>query len=334
MQLILHTRGMSIGKRNDCFYCRSEKHERIFSPERVSSIAITTFCTISSSAILLAAQYQIPIYLMNAFGQIEGRLGGASYGNQAEIRRQQVYFCDSINATQWIIETFMLKTAHQIQNLKYLANRKRSQAADLRKVITQINTIASEFEQYALFAIEDVASSLMGIEGSIARLYWQAISDCMPNDMKFESRSRQPALDNFNAALNYLYGMFYEVVETALFSADLDPYLGILHADQHAKPTLSYDLIEPFRPWLDRLLIEEILLKNIKSEFFSREEKINAVLLNKEGKLYLISRYHHYLTENRLFLDKAPRTVRNQVNYFAGLLKEKIIENIAKQNQK
>lgn len=42
--------------------------------------------------------------------------------------------------------------------------------------------------------------------------------------------------------------MLYSVVEAGLFTAGLDPYLGILHADAHKKPTLSFDLIEPFRP--------------------------------------------------------------------------------------
>jgi CRISPR-associated protein Cas1 len=52
--------------------------------------------------------------------------------------------------------------------------------------------------------------------------------------------------------------MLYSQVESAILSIGLDSSLGILHRDGYAKPTLSYDLIEPFRPVIDKLLIEAI----------------------------------------------------------------------------
>lgn len=61
--------------------------------------------------------------------------------------------------------------------------------------------------------------------------------------------------------LNYYYGMLYTIVEGALFAAELDPHLGILHIDTHNKPVLAFDLIEIFRPWVDALLIETCLKK-------------------------------------------------------------------------
>ena len=45
--------------------------------------------------------------------------------------------------------------------------------------------------------------------------------------------------------------MLYAVVEGGLFASGLDPHLGILHADEYNKPTLAFDMIEPFRP-MDR----------------------------------------------------------------------------------
>ena len=61
---------------------------------------------------------------------------------------------------------------------------------------------------------------------------------------KFEKRSRRPALDHFNSALNYLYGMTYGVVEGGIFAKGLDPFIGLLHTDQYNEPTLAFDLIE------------------------------------------------------------------------------------------
>lgn len=57
-----------------------------------------------------------------------------------------------------------------------------------------------------------------------------------------------PAFDAFNSLLNYLYGMLYVMVEMALVKAGIDPYMGILHADEYQKITMVYDCIEPYRP--------------------------------------------------------------------------------------
>ncbi len=54
-----------------------------------------------------------------------------------------------------------------------------------------------------------------------------------------------------------MYSMLYAVLEGALFAAGFDPHLSILHADEYNKAVLAFDLIEAFRPWIDRLLIEE-----------------------------------------------------------------------------
>jgi CRISPR-associated protein Cas1 len=47
--------------------------------------------------------------------------------------------------------------------------------------------------------------------------------------------------------LNYGYGVLYAQVERALVLAGLDPYAGFTHADRPGKPSLTLDVIEPFR---------------------------------------------------------------------------------------
>jgi CRISP-associated protein Cas1 len=150
-----------------------------------------------------------------------------------------------------------------------------------------------DFENYKNRPLDDVSEYLMGIEGNAAKCYWQAIAECMPVDFRFENRNRHPAEDAFNAAINYLYGILYTIVETAIFSVGLDPYLGIMHADQYNKPTLSYDLIEPFRPWVDRVVIEGILQDEVKQSFFEKKE--DAVILSKLGKQYFIPKFNLFM---------------------------------------
>ncbi len=188
-------------------------------------------------------------------------------------------------------------------------------------VIRQIRQHSRSFENFREQLPEECRSNLMGIEGNIARLYWQAVGAGLPARYGFAKRSRQPAEDIFNAAINYLYGMLYAVVEAGLFAAGLDPHLGILHADAHDKPTLSYDLIEPFRPWIDRLLMTACIKSEVKPEHFTQNQ--HGLFLNKEGKAYFIPLFNDFLRSPLNYLNREA-TVRNHIYFLGSRLAQRI----------
>ena len=55
--------------------------------------------------------------------------------------------------------------------------------------------------------------------------------------------------------LNYSYGVLYGRVERLLILAGLDPFIGFFHCDSYKKPSLVYDLIEPFRAIAERTTV-------------------------------------------------------------------------------
>ncbi len=155
----------------------------------------------------------------------------------------------------------------------------------------------------------------------MARYYWQTLSACLPVEFRFEDRNRQPAHDCFNASINYLYGMLYTYVETALFSVGLDPYLGIFHADQYDKPTLAFDVIEAFRYWVERVVMEQMMYGQIDASFF--EKKDDGMWLGKKGKQLLIPEFNKYMAAIGEFnKTKIPR--KNHIYRFCGTLLETI----------
>lgn len=323
MQLVLDTHGLLVGKRNGCFHIKSKTQTRSISPLKVSSIAVASYCVLSTSAILLAVEHQIPIYFMDTLGQVTARLGAASYGNAATLRRQQVLFRNTPAALGWCQALFTLKTTEQRQNLAHVALRRARHATELAPF-----QVAMATEQVALCALdahampaEAFVTATSAREALLARYYWRALAVAMPPPFDFEGRSRQPAQDAFNAALNYAYGMLYGVVETAIFAAALDPYLGLWHADQYNKPTLSYDLIEPFRPWIDALLIDQILDGHLAETMFDQRD--GGVFLNKKGKQHLIPLFHQYMQERCAFRENVASR-RNHIYRLAGQLKEVI----------
>lgn len=293
MQLVLNTHGLVLKVKNKAFFVTAGDESRAISPEQVSSIAVTAPCMLSSAAVALAADAEIPIYFFDRVGDARSCLRSPYFESLATLRRKQVYFSDSKAGGEWVIEQFRHKTAHQVQVLAYLKNRRPKHAADIDNCVSTLEERLSELKKKNQAPSSAWSASLMGWEGHQAKLYWQMVSACMPAEWAFEGRSRRPAKDSFNAMVNYLYGMLYAVVEQALFAAGLDPHLGILHTDQYDRPTLSYDLIEPFRPWVDRFIVEKVLQKEIEPSFFEPVE--GGVFLSDNGKRFLIPQFNGWM---------------------------------------
>jgi CRISPR-associated endonuclease Cas1 len=55
-----------------------------------------------------------------------------------------------------------------------------------------------------------------------------------------------------NALLNYGYAVLESQVRIAIAKAGLDPSIGYLHVCQAGRDSLVYDLMEPYRPQVDR----------------------------------------------------------------------------------
>lgn len=293
MQLVLNTHGLALKVSKGVFFVTAGDEKRAISPESVSSIAVISPCMISSSAVELAAEAGIPIYFFDETGDPRSCLRSPYFESLATLRRKQVYFSDSAEGAAWVALQFQLKTEHQIANLDYLRHRKTSLARQLGEIMAILEKEKMELSGRPEKPSPEWAAALMGWEGHVARQYWQIVSEAMPEPWKFDSRNRRPALDPFNAMVNYLYGMLYNLVEQAVFAAGLDPHLGILHADEYDSPTLAFDLIEPFRPWADRLILEHCIRHTVQAEWF--EDRSPGIFLNSAGKKQLIPLFNEWM---------------------------------------
>lgn len=133
-------------------------------------------------------------------------------------------------------------------------------------------------------------------------------------EYRFSGRSRRPARDAFNGALNYLYGMTYNLVESAVFAAGLDPFIGYLHTENYLKTSLVFDLIEPIRPLVDGLLVEMCQRKFLKEAHFDVNSS-GGYRLSKAGKKLLIPTFNEYLRE-RIVFNGLKRTFRDHVYFY------------------
>jgi CRISPR-associated protein Cas1 len=83
------------------------------------------------------------------------------------------------------------------------------------------------------------------VEARAARIYWK-------NLFGEDGFRRNPEGEGLNPPLNYGYAILRAIVARALCAAGLHPSLGIHHHNRYDAFCLADDLMEPFRPLVDR----------------------------------------------------------------------------------
>ena len=294
MQLVINTPGTFITQKDECFRLKQKEKILDVSPLKVESIVMSNQAMISTQAVVLALEHNIDLLFLDSYGDPLGRVWFSKMGSTALIRRKQLEAFDSPLGLELVIDMIQLKLKNQIDFLKKLMHARPGKESLFSGSIQIIDNAKSELKSKDQ-DLESVRNRLMGLEGTSGRAYFQCLSKIMPEKYRFESRSRRPAKDPFNAALNYCYGILYSRVEKACILSGLDPYVGFLHTDNYNKKSLVFDLIEPFRIFGEQSVVYLFTGKKIKDEYFDSAEK--AVSLNQKGKPVIVEAINKHLDE-------------------------------------
>jgi CRISPR/Cas system-associated endonuclease Cas1 len=81
-----------------------------------------------------------------------------------------------------------------------------------------------------------------------------------------------------NAILNYLFALIEAEASLACHAVGLDPGIGLLHADQKARDSLSLDLMEPIRPEAERYLLDLLTNNTFRARDFNEARTGNCRL--------------------------------------------------------
>jgi len=140
------------------------------------------------------------------------------------------------------------------------------------------------------------------IEGQASRRYWPVVF----GDRGFR---RERDAEDQNRLLNYGYMVLRAQVSRAICAAGLHPSLGVHHHNRYDAFCLSDDLMEPFRPMVDRAVVHLVYGKGPKTP------------LDKEAKAGLIGALTARLRindESRTLFDVLTRTAASLAAIFAG----------------
>ncbi len=112
--------------------------------------------------------------------------------------------------------------------------------------------------------------SLLGIEGSAARLYFEQFGGMLKVEERgdpaaarfgFTHRNRRPRRDPVNALLSLGYTLLVKDLTVVATSIGLDPFMGFYHQPRFGRPALALDLMEPFRP----LIVDSAVLTAVNT---------------------------------------------------------------------
>ena len=110
------------------------------------------------------------------------------------------------------------------------------------------------------------------MEARAAAYYWKNLFQSIPGFVR--GRDGIPP----NNLLDYGYAILRAVIARALVSSGMLPTLGIHHHNRYNAYCLADDVMEPYRPYVDRLVVDIV-----------REVRENELDLNKEMKARLLS---------------------------------------------
>nr|WP_255426289.1 CRISPR-associated endonuclease Cas1 [Pseudonocardia sp. C8] len=142
-------------------------------------------------------------------------------------------------------------------------------------------------------------AELYGIEGDAAARYFEAFTTMLSPSVRqwasFAGRTRRPASDPVNAALNLTYGLLLSDAIRAIVACGLDPHAGFLHSSGRNKPALALDLIEEFRaPVADSVVIGTFNNGELKPASFSHVT--GSTRLRDSGRAAVITAYERRVT--------------------------------------
>ncbi len=122
------------------------------------------------------------------------------------------------------------------------------------------------FDPMITYMNEVKSGDSTNMEGIAAQHYWKYLFDDFTRERKGD------APNNF---LNFGYAVLRSMVARALVSSGLNPTIGIFHKNKYNAYCLADDIMEPYRPYVDLLVVDWL-------------EQTDSYFLDKVAKAHLL----------------------------------------------
>lgn len=221
--------------------------------------------TLTVSALDWAAENDVPVIACDQAGRLRWSVLPGNGGQwRSTLRRAQAvapFTSIGVEIAQWLL-------AKKIQ-------RQQAVLHILGVAADKLATIAERVSSHERH--QDAIAQLRHLESQAAELYWSAwaglqiqfaplsYARTIPDHWRIFTSRHSPlsggarlAVSPINALLNFGYALLAAETLIACHGAGLDPNLGVIHTDKDARFSFLYDLMEPVRPVVDRIVLDHI----------------------------------------------------------------------------
>ncbi len=310
--------GAYIKKRGGNFVVGRNNETVMEIPEEVlEGLVLVDSVQVSSQAMTEFLRLGIPVTWLSHTGAFFGRLESTRHVHVFR-QEKQVLARQSPFSLALAKKCIAGKVHNQLTVIR--RHRRYDEREDLKDAVRQILALRKHIFQ------SETSEQIMGYEGIMARIYFQALAKMVPPEFSFPGRSRQPPLDAFNAMLSFGYTLLMYEIYTAVANEGLSPYFGFLHALKNRHPALASDLMEEWRSVLiDSMVLSLVNHHEIKLEHFTpREDGEPGIYLTRDGRAIFLRAYEKKLrTQNKYIEGK--RSYRQSLAYQAGKYAEALM---------
>lgn len=265
---------------------------------KIFMLCIVGHITITSGILQRAKKFGFSIVLMNQSLRVYQII--CSYAEGNTLLRKKQYGYDSLELGRVLV---LNKIDNQYKTLNRVRNKMEKQKEAIRKIKEQHVKLTRLVEL-------DVAT-IMGLEGSAARIYFKNLFDFAG----WEARRPRIKCDYINSALDIGYTILFNYVEAILGTYGFDLYYGVFHRCFYMRKSLVCDIMEPMRPIIDYQIRKSIKLNQFLEDDFEllghryvlkwKENPkyvklfISAILEYKEDIFEYIQSYYRNFMKNR-----------------------------------
>ena len=200
---------------------------------RLFLVFVIGHISITTPMIRESIKYGFGFALFSSGFHCYATMGAAKDGNTMLKRTQYAY-------TELDIGKHIIRNKIAMQYSILAARRDKN--TDIRNAM---GNLKSYFENVGA---ADNRNAIMAYEGLASKVYFKNHFD----DMDWKGRQPRVKRDWINCALDIGYTILFSYMEALLTAYGFDIYIGVLHTEFYMRKSLVCDLVEPFRPIIDK----------------------------------------------------------------------------------
>lgn len=286
-------------RKDNTVYFETENGEKRPLPiEKIRTLHLFGEVDLNSKLFNFLSQYGVLLQFYNYYGFYSGTYFPREKKESGFVIVKQCEHYSNKYKRMFLAYQFLQGAIHHMQR-----NLRRHKEKTAKK-IAEIEAISYELQNAT-----DI-ESLMGREGQIRQIYYQAFNDIIKYDFFLEKREKQPPRDPINALISFGNSLMYNVVLAEIYKTPLNPTISYLHEPSIKRFSLCLDIAEIFKPLLvDPLIFSLINKRSLKKKHFDYLEG-EICYLNEEGKKKFIAAW-----EERLQTTIKHRALKRNTSY-------------------